>query len=190
MVQGEAVASDPSVSATAPPADIRVLVTENFAFVWRSLVRLGVPRADAEDAVQQVFLVASRKVSEILPGRERSFLFAIVLRIAWRARRTQQRRREVLDPEPEVRFDPAPDPEQCLDQAQARAELAAILDKMPFELRTVFVLFELEQASTQEIAALLAIPKGTVASRLRRAREVFEAAVRRLSEQRRRRGEP
>jgi RNA polymerase sigma-70 factor (ECF subfamily) len=42
------------------------------------------------------------------------------------------------------------------------------------DLRSVFVLFEIEELSTQEIAVLLGIPTGTAASRLRRAREEFD----------------
>jgi len=51
---------------------------------------------------------------------------------------------------------------------------------MTLELRAVFVLFELEEMSTPEIADLLEIPTGTVASRLRRAREEFQKLVTRL----------
>jgi hypothetical protein len=51
---------------------------------------------------------------------------------------------------------------------------------MPLDLRTVFVLFELEEMPTQEIATVLDLPTGTVASRLRRAREEFQKLVRRL----------
>lgn len=160
---------------------VRALVTENFSFVWRSLIRLGVPRPDAEDALQQVFIVASRKINDIEPGRERAFLFGTAVRIASRARRTAQRRREVLDDDLLDRLDPAPSAEDELDRARARAELHAILDAMPIELRAVFVLFELEQSTMSEIAALLDVPQGTVASRLRRAREHFQAAARRLS---------
>jgi RNA polymerase sigma-70 factor (ECF subfamily) len=48
------------------------------------------------------------------------------------------------------------------------------------DLRTVLVLFELEEMETTEIAELLGIPLGTVASRLRRAREKFEVEAERM----------
>lgn len=187
MIPSEAVAhllpSDVGAPAASRAAEARAraLVTENFSFVWRSLLRLGVPRPDAEDALQQVFLVASRKIDDIEPGRERSFLFGTAVRIASRARRTAQRRREVLDNEPERAVDPAPGAEEQIDRARARATLDAILDGMPIELRAVFVLFELEQSTMADIAVLLDVPPGTVASRLRRAREHFQTAARRLA---------
>jgi RNA polymerase sigma-70 factor (ECF subfamily) len=165
----------------ADPARLRVLVTEHFDFVWRTLLRLGVPRREADDALQQVFLVASRKLDTIEPGRERAFLFGTALKLASRARRTERRRREVLDGAPPELLDPQPTPDDLVDRARARAALEAILDGMPLELRAVFVLFELEQMTMAEIAALLELPAGTAASRLRRAREHYQAAVRRLS---------
>lgn len=184
-----AAVPDTSRPAEASPARLRALVTEHLAFVWRALIRLGVPRADAEDAVQQVFLVASKKLASIEPGSERAYLFGAAFRIAYRVRRTQKRRREVLEAEPPDRPDPAPDPEERMDRARARAVLDDILDTMPLELRAVFVLFELEQLTVAEIAPMLEIPAGTAASRLRRAREHFQAAVRRLEARRERRGE-
>lgn len=166
------------------PARLRALVEEHLAFLWRSVVRLGVPRADADDAVQQVCLVAARKLSEIEPGRERAFLFGAAFRIAHRARRTLSRRREVLEGEPSEQVASDPDPEELLDRARARAALDAILDTMPLELRAVFVLFELEQLTISEIAPMLEVPPGTAASRLRRAREHFQAAVKRIEARR------
>ena len=53
------------------------------------------------------------------------------------------------------------------------------LDSMPLELRAVFVLYEMEELSMADIAILLQIPPGSVASRLRRAREQFQERVRR-----------
>jgi len=48
---------------------------------------------------------------------------------------------------------------------------------MPVEQRAVFVLFELEEMSGEEIATLLAVPEGTVRSRLRLARRAFTKSV-------------
>jgi RNA polymerase sigma-70 factor, ECF subfamily len=181
MSSSEALAQPADVSGVgARRARAQALVREHFGFVWRSLLRLGVPRADAEDALQQVFVVASGKLDDLSPGRERSFLFAVALRIASHAHRARQRRREVLDAEPTSHLDPTPGADELLDQGRARAALDAILAAMPLELRTVFVLYELEETTMAEIAALLELPAGTVASRLRRAREHFQAAVRRL----------
>ncbi|HEY0468747.1 MAG TPA: sigma factor-like helix-turn-helix DNA-binding protein, partial [Polyangiaceae bacterium] len=58
-------------------------------------------------------------------------------------------------------------------------------DEMPEDLRLVFVLFELEELSTRQIAELCEIPVGTAASRLRRAREDFEQRVARAEARRR-----
>jgi RNA polymerase sigma-70 factor (ECF subfamily) len=51
---------------------------------------------------------------------------------------------------------------------------------MPLDLRAVFVLFELEELPTAEIASLVGVPVGTVASRLRRARGEFHRIAARL----------
>jgi RNA polymerase sigma-70 factor (ECF subfamily) len=58
--------------------------------------------------------------------------------------------------------------------------LDEVLDAMTMDLRTVFVLFELEELPTAEIARLLEIPVGTAASRLRRAREEFHVLAKRV----------
>ena len=62
---------------------------------------------------------------------------------------------------------------------EARARLQNILDQIPEELRAVFVLYELERFTMSEIAALMNLPSGTVASRLRKARELFVARAKR-----------
>jgi RNA polymerase sigma-70 factor (ECF subfamily) len=170
------------------PADWRSLqekrlrgwVKDYFAFVWRSLRHLGVPPADADDAAQQVFLVAARKVGEIQEGMERSFLFGTAVRIASRSRRTHHRRREVSGDAAEQWIDSRPGPDEQLDRAEGRVLLARILDQLEHDVRAVFVLFEIEQLTMAEIAEALEIPSGTVASRLRRGRERFRSIVERL----------
>jgi RNA polymerase sigma-70 factor (ECF subfamily) len=166
-------------SARAADARLRALVEGQYDFIWRSLRRLGVPDTDTDDCSQQVFLVASRKLDDIQPGCERAFLFSTALRVASDARRSRLRRREVFEEVDEPR-DSAPNPEQVVEQKRARALLDEVLDSLPMELRAVFVLFELEELPSADIAEVLSIPVGTVASRLRRAREEFQRIVARL----------
>ena len=164
---------------------LRLIVDSHFDFVWRSLRALGVPPANADDAAQRVFLIAAQKLSSITVGSEKAFLFATVRGVAANARRSQQRRRESYD---EVALgqaaDEANDPEQALMDKQAKQLLEQVLEAMPDDLRNVFVLHELEGLTTTTIAEVLEIPSGTVASRLRRAREEFRLSVTRLRLQR------
>ncbi|HTJ83528.1 MAG TPA: sigma-70 family RNA polymerase sigma factor [Polyangiaceae bacterium] len=169
----EALVAEPLPERAADPAAVRRIVVENHAFVWRSLLRLGVPRADVDDALQHVFLVVSRRLADVVEGSERAFLYGVCLRVASRARRSEARRREVADSGEIERVDPGARPDELLERARARALLDEILEAMPLDLRSVFTLFELEQLTMVEIAELLGVPQGTVASRLRRARETF-----------------
>lgn len=173
-----AATSEPEESVDS--ARIGWMVREHFAFVFRTLRRMGVPEGDADDAAQQVFLVASAKISTIAVGRERAFLVATALRIASRSHRSRTRRREVSDEALEGRLDPTPGPEELLEKRRARELLDSILDRMTQEQRVVFALYEIEQMTMAEIAEALQIPSGTVASRLRRAREHVATALQRL----------
>ena len=161
-------------------ARFRALVDVHFDFIWRSLRGLGVPSAFIDDAAQQVFLTATQKLGAIVVGSERAFLFATARGVAANARRAQSRNRELLDEEAVAKqVDRAPDPEEAMASRQARSILDGILDGLPEETRVVFVLYELEGQTMAEIATLLATPMGTIASRLRRAREEFQSAARR-----------
>jgi RNA polymerase sigma-70 factor (ECF subfamily) len=159
-------------------ARITAIVRREHDFIWRLVRRLGVPEASVDDATQQVFVVAARRVEEILPGSERSFLFGAALRTASDYRRRAQAG-ERLAFQPTEEADPSPDPEELADRRQQRRMLDEILEAMPMELRTVLVLFEFEQMTKVEVAALLEVPVGTAVSRLRRAREEFKAAAKR-----------
>jgi RNA polymerase sigma-70 factor (ECF subfamily) len=167
-----------SAARTEPNARITAIVRAHHDFIWRLLRRLGVPESGADDAVQQVFCIASRRIDDIMPGSERSFLFGSALRIASDRRRSAANREQ---PSAHVadEIDPRPDPEELVDTRRKRAVLDEILDAMPAELRCVLVLFELEQMTKSEVAELLGVPVGTAVSRLRRAREEFKAAVQR-----------
>lgn len=165
----------------ARPLSIHELVNAHFDIVWRWLRAFGVHRDDADDATQQVFLVASRRQDTIALGSERSFLFGTARGVAANYRRMARRRPPLAD-EAEIvaLLDSAPNPEESLDDQQAHAVLEHLISLLADDLRDVFVLSQLEELSTAEIAAILAIPTGTVASRLRRAREEFHRGVVRL----------
>jgi RNA polymerase sigma-70 factor (ECF subfamily) len=161
--------------------DLRRLFDDNYASVWRLLRRFGVPARHLDDAAQDVFWVAARRLESIRPGSERAFLYGVALRIA--ADRARQRRAQPALADPEELFrveDPAPSPEEHLETRQARVLLDAALDRLPLELRAAFVLAELEGFEVRQIAELEGIPVGTAASRLRRAREEFSAIARRM----------
>lgn len=165
----------------ARPVDrLRVLVDEHIDAIARTLRRLGVHEADVDDAVQQVFLTASRRLADIEVHAEKSFLYKTALHVAAHARRTIARRREAGADEAFSCVDDAPSAEELVDQQRAAIMLDEVLDAMPPELRVTFVLFEVEQLPVAEIAALLEIPLGTASSRLRRAREDFQERVERL----------
>jgi RNA polymerase sigma-70 factor (ECF subfamily) len=153
-------------------ARIRFMVDSHFESVWRALKRLGVPPAGVDDAAQQVFLVASRRLEEIDERGERPYLLGVALRVASDVRRKISRRREVpMDDGAEMANDVAPPLEELLDEKRDLARLSAYLASMPDDLREAFVLFELEEISAPKVAELLGVPVGTVASRVRRARE-------------------
>ena len=159
-------------------ARLERLVREYHTFVWRTAQRLGVPSADVADAVQEVFILAGRKLDEIRD--ERGFLFQTCMYVAGHVRRRAQRCREVVDDDRvHAELDERATPEESVQASEARATLQTILDEMPDELRGVFVLFELERITMIEISRMLGIPAGTVASRLRRARELFLSRVER-----------
>ncbi|MCL2451222.1 MAG: RNA polymerase sigma factor, partial [Polyangiaceae bacterium] len=76
--------------------------------------------------------------------------------------------------------DPSPLPDANAEQRQRRRWLDGLLDALPMDQRAVFVLYEIEGLDSPEIASLLGIPVGTVASRLRRGRETFQREADRL----------
>lgn len=161
---------------------------EHVAFVWRSLRRLGVRDADAEDAVQDVFVVVHGKLASF-EGRSRlsTWLYGICLRVAHARRRRAHVRHEVgEDVAVDLEGVEAPLQEQAAEESERLALLEEALDVLPLEQRAVFTLFELDGLTSQQIADLVDIPVGTVHSRLRLAREAFRRAAARIQARTRR----
>jgi RNA polymerase sigma-70 factor, ECF subfamily len=171
--------------ASARPAAVAVdrlstMFHHHYDFVWRSVRRLGVPTDAADDAAQEVFVVASRKLDAIELGKEKAFLFGAAIRVAADARRAVQRRRQTPSSDQPEPVDELPALDELVDQKRAREILDDLVAQLPEDTRPIFVLFELEGMTMARIASYLDLPAGTVASRLRRARELFAAYVTRL----------
>jgi RNA polymerase sigma-70 factor, ECF subfamily len=143
--------------------------------IWRTLRRLGLAPESAADATQQAFLIAAERLDDIRPGSERAFLFGTAVRLARTAFRNS--RRFQLEDDMDLRPDPNARAEAMANRQGAREIADRILSRLDPDLLSVFILFELEGMSAPEISKLVGIPVGTVASRLRRAREAFRAEV-------------
>jgi RNA polymerase sigma-70 factor (ECF subfamily) len=153
-------------------------------FVWKTLYRMGVRPPHVEDVYQEVFLVVHRRLASFNGQCAiTTWLFEICFRVAAGYRRKAHFRREELVPdwsEIESLSAPTPSPERQLATARQAKQLERILDDMPLEYRVVFVMFELEGMSSEQIAESLGAPLGTVYSRLYRARKRFARALARL----------
>jgi len=143
-----------------------------FAYVWKTLGRLGVAPADVPDAVHDVFVVVYRRWSELDSTRSiRPWLFGVARRVAAARRRKD---RDVLsEPEP-IGSDGALVPRRDL--------LWKLLAALDDDRREVVILHDLEGYTGADIARMLGIPLFTVHSRLRLARAELAEAVRRATE--------
>jgi RNA polymerase sigma-70 factor (ECF subfamily) len=155
--------------------DIEAVYRDHHDFVWRSLRRLGVPTEQVDDAVQEVFLAAARRLADFEQRSALStWLFAIALRVAHRLRRTEHRHRrrvEALGASVPVA---ASEPHR---RTEAADTLHRLLDLLDDEKRIVFVLVELEGFTAPEIADMLGVKLPTVYTRLRAARLRLEQAL-------------
>jgi RNA polymerase sigma-70 factor, ECF subfamily len=157
----------------APQNSLRRLFDDHYDSIWRLLRRLGVHPAQLDDAAQEVFWIAARRLADIRAGSEHAFLYGVALRVASHENRRRRDPPTLADDPALALPDLVPSPEEQFQRRQARALLDAVLDRMPRELRTVFVLCELEELEVRQAAEAEGIPIGTASSRLRRAREEF-----------------
>jgi RNA polymerase sigma-70 factor, ECF subfamily len=152
-----------------------------FGLAWRNIRRLGVPDAEVDDAVQEVFMIVHRRLGEF-QGRAalRTWVCAIVTRVASDHRRTLRRKSPHAggsvdaDTLPDER---ARDPHDSAVREESVRRLHRLLDALDDDKREVFVLAELEQMSGPEIAETLGENVNTISARLRAARREFELLV-------------
>jgi RNA polymerase sigma-70 factor (ECF subfamily) len=182
---GSAPADRAADRAAEPPIDserqLEAWFRAHYSKLQRLLARLGVPRRIIDDVAQDAFVTASRRQADIRAGREWAFLVGVAVRRSLNYRLRASARREVAHAEGiDQEASPLPDAEQLLLEKRTRQELEQALATLSDTHRAVFVLYELEGFSAPEIAALLDVPLGTVASRLGRARAKFSETAARL----------
>jgi RNA polymerase sigma-70 factor (ECF subfamily) len=169
---------------TAPVFDVTEVYEAHFRYVWRCLRSLGVREGQLDDALQDVFIVVQRRLPEF-DGKVAlsTWLYAIALRVARKARERARRDAQKASPGDEGEDAPAPhaDAEAKLQQNQQLLLARAALESLDDEKREVFVLAQVEQMSAPEMARIIGVPLNTVYSRLRAARQAFAAEVQRLS---------
>jgi RNA polymerase sigma-70 factor (ECF subfamily) len=160
----------PAVAVVARLPAFEALYREHFDFVWRTLLRLGVPRRDVEDQLQEVFKVVYVN-REGYDGRAsvRAWLFGITHNVS-RSWQRGVRRKGIFDVLPEVLPDlKSASAEQSAAVREDLALLARVLDALDADLRDVFIMTELLEMTAREIGESLSLSSNTVSSRLRRA---------------------
>jgi RNA polymerase sigma-70 factor (ECF subfamily) len=178
---GVSVTSErPRASAPAHGYVFAEVYETHFDFVWRSARRLGVPEANLDDVVQDVFVTVYRRLPDFeARSLLKTWIFGILRHTVRDLRRSMRRKpTEALEHEPSDTQ--ARSPQDAAVRGEGHKLLHAVLEALDQDQREVFVLCELEQLSAPEIASALEVNVNTVYSRLRAARQSFEAALKRM----------
>ena len=151
------------------------LYEEHLPFVWRNVRRLIGFDSAVDDIVQEVFMVALRRLPEF-EGRSsvRTWLYAILRRVVASHRRTQKRGANDSSVELEAIATRESGPHRKAEKAEAEQILQRVLDQLDDERREVFVLAVLEQMTAPQIVEMIGTNVTTVHARLRDARRKFK----------------
>ncbi len=153
------------------------LVEQYHGFVYRLCYQMAGNTADAEDLAQDAFVEAYLKLRQVRdPQRFAGWLRTLALNVC---RMWHRRRRLEMTELPEETPAPPADPEEEDPYARVSTGLA----RLSPPLRMALVLHYLEGLSYQEMAAFLAVPIGTVMSRLHRARRSLKEVVEKMAEE-------
>jgi len=155
-----------------------VLAYQNL--VYNVAFRILGERFSAEDAAQQTFISAFRKLSSFRGGSFRSWLLRIVTNVCYdELRRLKRHPTSSLEFQDEMgeeieslkwMVDPGELPEEKLERANLARTIQACIDELPLEFRLVVILVDIQGMNYAETAEILSLPLGTVKSRLARAR--------------------
>lgn len=174
----------PMASERSEPAgvseELTALFRAEYDFVWRVLRRLGLNGAEADDGVQDVFLIVAHKLQHYDErGAMRAWLYTIARLVAAQTRRasSRQQRKQQLFESPAT----YPDPQQLAEGRELAQLVQRFMDGLDERQGTVFYLSEVEGLSAPEIAAALELELSTVLGRRRLSRKRFEAFLQRHS---------
>lgn len=150
---------------------------QHASYVRSVLARLTGPGGDPDDLLQEVFLVALRRAAVLQKHPEpRAWLYRVAVNVASAARRKAKLRRFFgLDHAEDV--EDGLTPQDVFEQAESARHVYRALDRLTEKKRTVFVLYELEGLSGEEIALVVQCPLKTVWTRLHHARKEFAAHI-------------
>jgi RNA polymerase sigma-70 factor (ECF subfamily) len=170
------------VSENSLPSDsFEQLAMPHFERLYNFACWLTHDRQEAEDLVQETYVKALKGFSSFQPGTNfRAWIYKI-LRNSFLTSRTGLRVTATVPLDLEGDEENLPKvketPESILLQRSDRELVQQALEQLPVAYREVLLLCEVEEMSYQEISVTLAIPMGTVMSRLSRARRALRARV-------------
>ena len=183
-VPGESPGEPARPRAGPPPPtgalDFRTVYDEWFDRVACFLRALGAPSADHEDLAQEVFVVVRRRLPDFDGVNLGAWLFQIARRQVLRHQRLRWVKRVLVGSTHDALVElahPSPSPLAELETRDKQRLVEALLATMSEKRRVVFVLFEIEGSSGEEIAELLGVPVNTVWTRLHHARRDFFARL-------------
>lgn len=160
-----------------PEAVFTQLVDAHYASLYRFALSLARNAQDAGDLVQQTFFVWATKGASLRDAtKAKSWLFTTLYREFLRTRR-QDARATSLEALPEPEREIATEDVNQVAQLDASAVMLA-LQNVDETFRAPLTLFYLQDLSYREIAEVLAVPIGTVMSRLSRGKAQLRAALR------------
>ena len=147
-------------------------------FLYTVAHRLTGNDDDAQDLVQEVLIRVRRGLSTYQPGNLEGWLSRIATNAFLdEVRRRRRRPVELLPDDPERVVPPAPGADIAFDAEGLPADVADALRALPPEYRAAVVLCDVVGLSYEEISESLAVPIGTVRSRIHRGRALLREAL-------------
>ena len=162
-------------------AAFAVLYHRHRDFALRIAWRYTTCDADALDAVQSAFVYLAGKLAPaapspfVLTAKLTTFLFPVVKHEALALRRKAARLRLGHNDDAAAAFEELPARDAPPDAALSARRIAAAIKSLPAAQREVVLLRFIDNLSMEEISAALAIPAGTVKSRLHNAIKTLSA---------------